>query len=83
MKAYDTVDQDRLLVTLEGYGDGPWLCGILETFCDCQKVVPRQNGFHVLDFPATRGTIQGGLVCPTIFNVVVDNVIIICMAMKI
>ena len=31
-KAYATVDQDRLLLTLEGYGAGPWLCGILETF---------------------------------------------------
>ena len=33
-KAYDTVVQERLLPTLEGYGAGPRLCGILETFWD-------------------------------------------------
>ena len=38
-------------------------------------MVPRQNGFHRMAFPATRGTIQGGLVSPTLFNVVVGNVI--------
>ena len=25
-KAYDTMDQERLLITLEGYGAGPHLC---------------------------------------------------------
>ena len=45
-KAYDTVDLDRLLITLEGYGVVPWMCEILETFWDCQQVVPRQNSFH-------------------------------------
>ena len=38
-------------------------------------MVPRQNVFHVPAFPATRGSTQGGLVSPTLFNVVVDNVI--------
>ena len=32
MKAYDTMDRDLLLVTLEGYGSGSWMCGLLETF---------------------------------------------------
>ena len=45
-KAYDTVDRERLLITLKGYGAGPHLCGLLETFWDCQQVVPRQNGFR-------------------------------------
>ena len=31
-KAYDTVDQEHVLVTLEGYGAGPHICGLLETF---------------------------------------------------
>ena len=28
-KSYDTVDRERPLITLEGYGAGPRLCGIL------------------------------------------------------
>ena len=39
-KAYDTLDQYLLLITLEGFGAGPWLCGILETFWDCHHEVP-------------------------------------------
>ena len=74
-KAYDTVNRYRLLITLEGSRAGPRMCGVLETFCDCQKVVPRQNGFYGPAFPATRGTIQGKLVSLTLFNVVVYNVI--------
>ena len=45
-KAYGTMDQDLLLITLEGYGVVPWLCGILDTFWDCQQVGPRQRSFH-------------------------------------
>ena len=55
-KAYDTVDWDRLLITLEVFGVGRLMCGFLETFWDCWKVVPRQNGFHWPAFLATRGT---------------------------
>ena len=61
-KAYETVDRECLLITLEGYGARPWLCGLLETFWECQKVVPSQNGFHGAAFPATMGTTQDGLV---------------------
>ena len=34
-KACDTVDQDRLLITLEWNGAGTWMCGLLENFCEC------------------------------------------------
>ena len=67
--------RDYLLHNLEVYVVGTYMCGLLETFSDHQKLVPRQNGYHGLAFPSTRGTMQGGLVSPTIFNVVVDNVI--------
>ena len=55
-KAYDTVDWDTLLITLEGYGTGPRVCGLLKTFWECQQVMLMQNGFHRPAFPATRGT---------------------------
>ena len=69
------MDRDRLLFILDGYGLGPWMCGLLETLWECQQVVPRQNGFHGLVFPNTRGTTQGGLVSPILLNVVVENFI--------
>ena len=40
-RAYDTMDWYRLLITLEGYGAGPWMCGLLETFWEYQQVVLR------------------------------------------
>ena len=82
-KAYDTVDRERLLITLEGYGAGPCLCGLTKTLWDCQWVVPRQNGFHGLAFPATRFTMQGGHVCLMLFNVMVDDVVITWLAMTV
>ena len=42
-KAYDTMDREHLFITLEGYGSGPHMCGLLENFWDCQQVVPRHN----------------------------------------
>ena len=83
IKAYDTMDRDLLLITREGYGAGPRLCGILEALWDCQQAIPRQNGFHGPALLATRGTTQGGLVSPTLFNVVVDNVIRNWLAMTV
>ena len=55
----------------------------MDTFWSCQKVVPRQNGFHGLALPDTRGKTQGGIMSPTLFNVVVDNVIRTWMAMTV
>ena len=74
-KTYDTVYRGRLIWTLEGYGAGPRLCELLATFWDHQKVLPQQNGYHGPTFPATRGTNQGGLVSPILFNAVIDNII--------
>ena len=70
-KAYDTVNRYHLIIKIEGYVAGPRMYGLLETFWECQQVVPRQNGFHGPVFLATRGTTQGGLVSLMLFNVVV------------
>ena len=77
------MDQERLLITVEGYDAGPCLCGILETLWYRQQVVPIHNGFHGLVFPTTRGTTQDGLLSPTFFNVVVDNFIRTWLAMTV
>ena len=46
-------------------------------------MVPIQNGFQIPAFPDTRGTMQDRLVYPTLFNMVVDNVIITWLAMTV
>ena len=43
-KAYNTVDHDRLIRALEGYGVGPKMCELLATFWAHQEVVRRHNG---------------------------------------
>ena len=82
-KAYNTVDKDHLIQTLEGYRVGPHMCGLLETFCPHKQVVPIQNGYHGPVFPSTWGTTQGSLVSLTLFNVVVDNFIQAWFAMTV
>ena len=74
-KTYDNVYRGRLIWTLEGYGAGPRLYELLAMFWVHQKVVPQQNGYHGPTFPATRGTNQGGLVSPMLFNAIIDNAI--------
>ena len=69
------MDQGRLLMTLEGYGAGPHMRGLLAEFWGWQGVLSRKNGYHSPHFQATRGTIQGGIILPTLFNIVVDNVV--------
>ena len=74
-KAYNNLDQGRLLQTLEGYGPGQKLWGVLEAFWSIQEVVTRQNGFHDPQVRATRGNTQGGLASHILFNVAVDIVV--------
>ena len=81
--AHDSVDRDFLIMTLEGYMAVPRLCGFLETFWFYQQVIPKHNGFHGPTFLTKRGTMQGGLVSKTIFNVLVENFIRIWLAMTV
>ena len=39
--AYETLDHGRILTTLEGYGAGPNMCGILAEFWERKEVVTR------------------------------------------
>ena len=73
--AYNNVDRGRLLIPLEGYRDRPRMCKLLVVFWGRQEFVTRQNSYHSLYFKLTRGTTQGGIVSPTLFNLIVDNVV--------
>ena len=82
-KAYNNVNRDRLLQTLEGYGTGTCMHGHMETFWAHQKVVLRHNGYHGSAFRSIQGTAQGGLVSLILFNVVIENVIRTCLDMTV
>jgi hypothetical protein len=74
-KAYDTLDRERTLLILQGYGVGPNVCRLLQNFWEMLKVVPRQGGYYGQPISSDRGVTQGDVVSPTIFNIVVDAVI--------
>ena len=72
-KAYYTVYHGGLLITLDVHGAGPHMCSLLEKNWYQQGVVTRQNRYHKPQFNESRGTTQGGLILPTLFNLIVDN----------
>jgi retron-type reverse transcriptase len=74
-KAYDTLDRERTLEILEHYGVGALTLQLLRQFWDRQLVVAKQGGHFGMAFPATRGVMQGDIVSPTIFNIVVDAIV--------
>lgn len=74
-KAYDTLDRERALAILEGYGVGPRAIRLLRQFWDQQQVVARQSDYHGDPFGATRGVTQGDIISPMIFNIIADAVI--------
>ena len=58
-KAYSKLYRGRLPNTLEGYGAGLKLRGLLAEFWSRQEEVTRHNGFHVPQLRVTRGMKQG------------------------
>ena len=51
------------------------MCKLLATFCDHKEFFTRQNWYHGPNFRAKCGTIQGGIISPNLFKVMVDNVV--------
>ena len=81
--AYNTVDRGRLLTTLEVNSSGPHVCKLLVVFWNQQEVVTHQNHYHCPHFKLTMGTNQGGLVLPTLSNLILDSVVRICLALMV
>jgi len=74
-KAYDTVDRERLLEILEGYGVGPNTLGLLKFYWENQRCVARSGNYHGSVFVPERGVTQGGIISPILFNILVDAVV--------
>ena len=54
-KAYDTVDRERLLEILEGYGIGPNVLGLVEFYWYHQCCVAKSGKYHGETFVPYRG----------------------------
>ena len=76
LKAYNTLESARTIQTLEGYGAGPKMQGLLVEFWENQEVVTRKNVYHGTNFRENHGTTHGGLALPTLFNVAVESVLL-------
>ena len=74
-KAYDTLDRQRALAILKGYGVGMNILSIIERVWSMDTMVPKQSGFYGKPFSASRGVRQGDIMSPIIFNIIADAVI--------
>ena len=82
-KTYDTVDRGCFLSTLEGYVSGPHMCRLLYVFWDQQEVFTRQKGYQIPHFKVIWGTTQGGIISPTLIDLIVNNVVIYWLALTV
>ncbi|EJK77954.1 hypothetical protein THAOC_00175, partial [Thalassiosira oceanica] len=75
-KVYDAMDRDRCMEIVEGYGVGPNMMRLIQTFWDEQKLVCcRASKRYGEPFKASRGVTQGGPLSPKIFNIMVDAIV--------
>jgi hypothetical protein len=74
-KAYDTLDRNRTLAILKGYGIGERIQRIIQQIWHMDTMYPKQAGFFGKPFRANRGVRQGDIISPMIFNIIADAVI--------
>ena len=74
-KAYDALDRSRCLEILDEYGVGPRAIELLRKYWHRLTMVAQACGYYGTYFQVGRGVMQGDLLSPTIFNVVVDAVV--------
>ena len=75
-KAYDVLDRSSSLDILEGYGVGPRARQLLRVYWRKSTMVARTGGYFGTGFKGERSVTQGNVLSPTIFNVVVDAVVL-------
>ena len=74
-KAYDALDWDICLDILAAYRVGPRTLRLLWTYWEQLIMVARVDGYFGHPFKGYQGGTKGNPLSPTIFNVVLDDVI--------
>jgi hypothetical protein len=74
-KAFDSIDRERCLLILEGYGVGPGMIRLIRNFWRNAVLVCRASGNYGSSFCAGRGMTQGGPLSAKLFNILVDAVV--------
>jgi hypothetical protein len=73
-KAFNSMDRERCLLILGGYGVGPKMIRLIQNFWENAKMVCQASVNYGTPFQAGRGITQGGPLSAKLFNVLVDAV---------
>jgi hypothetical protein len=73
-KAFDSMDRERCIMILEGYGAGPRMIRLIRNHWRDAIMVCRASGNYGTPFKAGRGVTQGGPLSAKLFNILVDAV---------
>ena len=74
-KAYYALDRYICFEILKDYGLGPRSCWILWIYWSWLRMVVKAGGYYGATFKGDRGVTQGDPLSPTIFNVVMDEMV--------
>ena len=74
-KAYDSIDRDRLIDILAGYGFGPNMLQFLHRVWVNAWLALRQMGYYSCPIHSARGIWQGDILSPLFLNIIVDCVL--------
>ena len=69
------MDRGRVLDLIKGYSLGPNMRRLIQTFWGKAALVCREQGNYREPFRDHWGVTQGGLLFPTMFNILVDTVV--------
>jgi hypothetical protein len=73
-KVFDSMDRERCIGILEGYGAGPRMIRLIQGYWRDAIMVCRASGNYGLPFKAGRGMTQGGPLSAKLFNILVNAV---------
>jgi hypothetical protein len=73
-KAFNSMDRDRCILILEGYGAGPRMIWLIWTYWRDAIMVCHASGNYGTPFKAGRGVTQGGPLFAKLFNNLFDAV---------